>query len=243
MRILREATAQTVTVGPFVDNVDGYTAETGLTIATTDVRISKDGAAFADASVGGTHREDGYYSLAFGAGDTDTVGELFIQITMSGALHVLETFTVIDANTYDGLTGANVMAVDVTEWEGAAVPDLAQAVTDAAAILVDTAVIGAAGAGLTALATAAALATVDTVVDSIQLDTTAILADTNELQTDDTPAAIASIATVTASAVADAVLNRALSGHTTAGTLGKAIADTEVDAATAAAGGTNNYEV
>jgi hypothetical protein len=54
-----------------------------------------------------------------------------------------------------------------------------------------------------------------------------------------------------AASIADAVLDEALSGHTTAGTLGKAIADTEVDAATAAAGGggggggggTNNYEV
>jgi hypothetical protein len=71
------------------------------------------------------------------------------------------------------------------------------------AILVDTAEIGVAGAGLTALASAANLATVDTVVDAILVDTgtdipatlatisgyldteiAAILADTNELQTD-----------------------------------------------------------
>jgi hypothetical protein len=67
---------------------------------------------------------------------------------------------------------------------------------DTAAILIDTAEIGAAGAGLTALATAANLATVDTVVDGIQTDlsngtdglgaikadTAAILIDTADIQ-------------------------------------------------------------
>lgn len=52
---------------------------------------------------------------------------------------------------------------------------------DAAAILVDTAEIGAAGAGLTALASAANLATVAGYLDT---EIAAILADTNELQTD-----------------------------------------------------------
>lgn len=46
-----------------------------------------------------------------------------------------------------------------------------QVKTDIDAILVDTAEIGAAGAGLTTLATAAALATVDTNVDAILVDT------------------------------------------------------------------------
>lgn len=53
--------------------------------------------------------------------------------------------------------------------------------TTADAILVDTAEIGAAGAGLTALATAANLATVAGYLDT---EIAAILADTNELQTD-----------------------------------------------------------
>jgi len=49
-------------------------------------------------------------------------------------------------------------------------------------IITDTAEIGAAGAGLTALATAAALATVDTEVGNLQTDVTAILADTADMQ-------------------------------------------------------------
>ena len=64
---------------------------------------------------------------------------------------------------------------------------MADTETDAAAILVDTAEIGAAGAGLTeaggtgdqltALATASALAAVDTVVDAILVDTGTTLND------------------------------------------------------------------
>jgi hypothetical protein len=59
--------------------------------------------------------------------------------------------------------------------------DVAAVKVDTAAILLDTAEIGAAGAGLTALATAANLATVAGYLDT---EIAAILADTNELQTD-----------------------------------------------------------
>jgi len=54
-------------------------------------------------------------------------------------------------------------------------------------ILVDTAVIGALGAGLTALSTQAS-------VDAIKAETALIVADTNELQVDDTPGTLATIA-------------------------------------------------
>ena len=59
--------------------------------------------------------------------------------------------------------------------------DVAAVKVDTAATLVDTAEIGAAGAGLTALATAANLANVAGYLDT---EIAAILADTNELQTD-----------------------------------------------------------
>lgn len=59
--------------------------------------------------------------------------------------------------------------------------DIAAVKADSAAILIDTAEIGAAGAGLTALASAANLATVAGYLDT---EIAAILADTNELQTD-----------------------------------------------------------
>lgn len=108
--------------------------------------------------------------------------------------------------------------------------DVIDGVVDA--ILVDTAEIGVAGAGLTVLATAANLATVAGYLDT---EIAAILADTNELQTDWTnggrldllvdaikaktdalPAAPASVSDVpTAAAIADAVHDEVVEGTVT----------------------------
>ena len=79
-------------------------------------------------------------------------------------------------------------------------------------------------------------------VADIETDATAILADTNELQTDDVPGLIAGLNDPTAATIADAVLDEALSGHTTAGTLGKAVSDIETDA-TAILADTNELQV
>ena len=66
-------------------------------------------------------------------------------------------------------------------------------------ILADTAVIGAAGAGLTALATQTSVNTIDGIVD-------AILIDTNELQVDDIPAKIAALDVVVDTVKAETAL-------------------------------------
>jgi hypothetical protein len=77
---------------------------------------------------------------------------------------------------------------------------------------------------------------VDIAADIIALkaETTLIVADTNELQTDDVPGLIAALndaPAVSAATIADAVLDEAMAGHVAAGSLGKAVADIEVDAA------------
>jgi galactitol-specific phosphotransferase system IIB component len=70
------------------------------------------------------------------------------------------------------IAATNALAALLGTPAGASVSaDVAAVKAETAAILTDTAEIGAAGAGLTALATAAALATVDTNVDSILADT------------------------------------------------------------------------
>lgn len=89
------------------------------------------------------------------------------------------------------------------------------------AILVDTAEIGAAGAGLTALASAANLAVVAGYLDT---EIGAIKAKTDNLPA--SPAATGDIPS--AASIADAVLDEALSGHSTAGSLGKAISDSDL---------------
>ncbi len=60
-------------------------------------------------------------------------------------------------------------------------------------------------------------------------DVTAILADTNELQTDDIPGAIAALNDPTAAAIADAVWDEATTGHVTSGTFGEQV-KTDIDA-------------
>jgi hypothetical protein len=60
---LKQPTAVTVKLGPFVDNVDGYTAETGLTITQAEVRLSKNGGDMAQKNEATSlaHDELGYY--------------------------------------------------------------------------------------------------------------------------------------------------------------------------------------
>ena len=60
---------------------------------------------------------------------------------------------------------------------------------------------------------------------AVKAETATIVADTNELQTDDVPGLIAALNDPTAAAISDAVWDEASSGHTSAGTYGKAVGD------------------
>ena len=111
MTWLKQSTAFTFRIGPFVDSTDGVTAETGLSIAQADIQISKAGGAFAQTSASPTttHDADGWYQCPLTATDTGTLGPLTVQIVMSGALPVWRDFMVVPANVYEGLVGG-------TEW-------------------------------------------------------------------------------------------------------------------------------
>lgn len=86
MIYLRQSTAsQSVVIGAFVDDTDGATAETALTIANTDIRLSKDGANIVAKNLGGgTHDELGYYTITLDATDTNTVGALQLMVDVAG---------------------------------------------------------------------------------------------------------------------------------------------------------------
>src|SRR5690606_9930122 len=103
--ILRQSTAVTVEVGPFLDSTDGSTAETGLTITQPDIRLSKNGGSFAQKSAAGTatHMENGYYSVSLSATDTNTVGRLRLHVAKAGALPVWMDFQVVEEAVYDAL--------------------------------------------------------------------------------------------------------------------------------------------
>ncbi len=76
MIVLRQSVAVTLKMGPFVDETDGKTAETGLTISQADVRLSKNGGNMAqkNESSSATHDENGYYDVDLDTTDTGTLG-------------------------------------------------------------------------------------------------------------------------------------------------------------------------
>jgi hypothetical protein len=122
MPYLRQSTSQVVEFGPFVDVGDGVTLETGLATAmdnaTTGVRLTKDGAAFADRNDATAPAYDamGCYRITLSATDTNTVGILrMIFEEAATCLPHWQDFDVLDANAYDALTGADRLEVDVQE--------------------------------------------------------------------------------------------------------------------------------
>lgn len=119
---LRQSTAsQEVPLGPFLDDTDGKTAETGLTISNTDIKIWKTGATtLADKNSGGaTHISGGIYYAVLDATDTNTLGSLVIFVNESGALPIKVECVILSANIYDSMIGGgDVLDVSVTQFNG-----------------------------------------------------------------------------------------------------------------------------
>ena len=113
---LKQSTAYTFRFGPFLDDGDGKTAETGLTIEDSHVRVSKAGANFIDKAEtsNSAHDEAGFYVVVLNATDTNTVGELQIACHISGALPVFKTFYVVEEAIYDAMfAGSATLAASV----------------------------------------------------------------------------------------------------------------------------------
>jgi hypothetical protein len=162
---IKQSTAYTFRIGPFLDDTDGKTAETtSFNIGQADIRISKNGGDFAQRNASSptnlTHDENGWYILALDTTDTNTVGELLIAIHESGGLPVWKTFQVVEEAIYDALFAASADLITKV--------DAIDTVVDA--VLVDT------GTTLDGK--------LNTIDDFLDTEVAAILADTNELQAD-----------------------------------------------------------
>jgi len=113
--VFRQSTAsQTFLIGPFLDGTDGITAETALTVANTDIRISKNGANTVAKNSGScTHDEAGMYACTFDATDTSTAGTLQIYTDNSiGATSVVPVFhecLVVAADYFDLMDGTTAL--------------------------------------------------------------------------------------------------------------------------------------
>ncbi len=119
MFLLKHSTAsQVIPLGFYLDSTDGDTAETGLTIANTDLQVWKTGATslVAKNSGGATHMSIGVYQATLDATDTNTLGPIKIYSHVAGALVVVFEGVVVPVITYDALVtnGLNdIAATDV----------------------------------------------------------------------------------------------------------------------------------
>lgn len=210
MELLKQSTSVTIKMGPFLDDTDGITAETGLTISQADIRLSKNGGAFAQThnATGATHDENGYYGVPLDTTDTGTLGRLRVAVAESGALPVWQDFMILPANVFDSIvSGSDYLDVSTVQVEGSDATDQINAACDTALSDYDAPTnaemdsgfaglndLDAAGirtalgmtsndldAQLDALPTAVEIRTE---MDSNSTQLTAIVADTNELQGD-----------------------------------------------------------
>lgn len=122
MFILRQSTAKDIKLGPFVDKTDGVTYETGMAAAmdnaTTGVRLSKNGAAFADRNEGTqpTYDAFGYYLVKLDATDTNTVGTLKVIFGDAAVCLPCEAnFQVVEEAVYDALYVASAAGYGIAQ--------------------------------------------------------------------------------------------------------------------------------
>ena len=183
---LKQSTATDVELGPFVDDTDGKTAETGLTISQADCQLIKNGGAAAQKNdaTSASHLAGGHYKVPLNTTDTNTLGRLRLYVNESGALPAWRDFMVLPANIYDSLVGGsdyldvNTVQAAGTAWGSGAITAASIAADAITAAKVASDAVTEIQNGL---ATAAALTTID---DFLDTEIAAILADTNELQTD-----------------------------------------------------------
>lgn len=125
MKLLKQSTAVTPKVGPFLDATDAVTAETALTLSQSDCILFKNNGAGAQKNdtSSATHDTGGMYGVPLNTTDTGTLGPLKLLINESGALPVWEEWMVVPANIYDSfVAGTDILDVSMTQLAGSATP-------------------------------------------------------------------------------------------------------------------------
>jgi len=162
-RVLKQSTAVDVLIGPFIDDTDFKTPETGLTLTSAITKLSKNGQSLASRNdaTSCVHDVDGYYNCELDTTDTNTVGQLRLAVNVSGALPYWLDFFVLEEAAYDvwtihsaqpTLANQTLILSEIGDQNttlgilGNKI-DTVDTVVDA--IILDTAEIGTAGAGLT----------------------------------------------------------------------------------------------
>jgi hypothetical protein len=225
MLFIRQNATHKVLIGPVVAVANGYVPVTTLDLSTADEAeaILHDNGTTVSISAytfAAITNADGYYHLTLQSGITGTVGHMTIVINDDSlCLPVKADFTVIEEAVYDALYAASApgyvtnQPVDVNTIK-------TQTVTCAAGVTV----LASVGTAATSTAQtgdafarlgAPAGASVSADVAAVKAETASILTDTAEIG-----AAGAGL-----TALVDLIWDEPTSGHTTAGTTGKALTD------------------
>jgi hypothetical protein len=137
---LKQSTAFTDRIGPFLDKTDGVTEEVGLTTASTAIFLSKNGGNFVvkNDATSLVHDQDGWYVIVYDATDTATVGKLEVMIQEPAThLPVWKTYWVLEEAIYDALFATSAAAFDANQRvDVGAVLGTAQTAGDLAALVV-----------------------------------------------------------------------------------------------------------
>jgi hypothetical protein len=123
MFIIKQGTATTFMMGPFVDETDGFTFETGLAAAmnhaSTGILISINGADFAARSTLTlpVYKSYGFYLVSLDGTDTGTIGKLVVAYKDATCRVVSQELQVVGENVFNSLFGAATvkLKVDLTQ--------------------------------------------------------------------------------------------------------------------------------
>ena len=134
--LLKQSTARSVVV-LMIDASDHVTGKTGLTLT---INASKNGAAFATITPTVTELAYGFYTLALTTSQTDTLGDLALHVTATGADPTDQVWQVVADLPGAGSTdSANISAIkaktDNLPAAPAAVGDIPTATQNADALL------------------------------------------------------------------------------------------------------------
>ena len=212
---IKQSTALTI---PFFVHDASGDAATGLTDGSFTKRISKNGAAFGAMTVTISEMENGWYSIPLSTSHSDTTGLLSITFTNAGAKQVNLQFRV-SANLHDDLATSTALATAQTDLDTITG-------SDGVTLATTQSLYAPAKAGDSMALTAGAVdaildetLTAHVTADSLGVAIKDILADTNELQADDYPTTLATLATAAALATVDTNVDAILADTGTDGVL------------------------
>ncbi len=204
---LKQSTAVDIAIGPFLDDADGKTAETALSLTQADVRLKMNNANWGQKgdATSCTHEENGWYECPLNTTDTGTLGILVVNISKTGALPVWKEFVVLPANVYDSIVGgSDALQVDTIQVNGTA-----QTARDLGA-----SVLLSSGTGAGQISLSSGAVTVGTNNDKTGYTASTV--------SDKTGYALA-VTPPTGAEIADAVWDEAIAGHAGAGSTGAAL--------------------